>query len=147
MKIAIINGPNINMLGKRDKSQYGQHSYNTFLKVIDDYCTKQNIKYEHFQSNSEGDIITYLQSLYEKVDGIVINPASYTHTSIGILDILLILKCIKVEVHLSDIANREDFRKVSITSNGCNKQIKGLGIDGYIEAIKYIEKCVKNENN
>ncbi len=146
MKIAIVNGANINMLGKREASEYGLDSYDDLKKMIDEYCKKENIQYEMYQSNSEGEIIDYLQSLYEKVDGVVINPAGYTHYSVAILDALKILRCIKVEVHISDIEKREDYRKISITKDGCHKQIKGKGFLGYIESIEYIKRCVYEKN-
>ncbi len=144
MKIAIINGPNINMLGLREYSIYTDENYVSLLSKIHSYCQSKDINYIHFQSNIEGEIISFIQSLREKVDGIVINPAAYTHYSIGILDALYCINCIKVEVHISDIYNREEYRKISITKDACEKMIYGEGFNSYIKAINYIYNKLQN---
>lgn len=146
MKISIINGANLNMLGKREEEQYGVETYEDLKNLINKHCEKENIQCEIFQSNHEGEIIDYIQNIYNKVDGVIINPAGYTHYSVSILDALLLLKCIKVEVHISDIEKREVYRQISITSNGTHKQIKGKGFLGYIEAIDYIKRCLDEKN-
>ncbi len=143
MKILIINGPNINMLGIREPQIYGQNSYNDLIKYIHDYCVKENIYVNFYQSNHEGDIVDKIQQSYEKFDGIVINPAAYTHTSIAILDALKAVEIPTVEVHLSDINLREEFRKISYVSLAAVKTISGKGFDGYIEAIDFLKEYIK----
>ena len=138
-KITVINGPNLNFLGIREKEVYGSENYESLCEYIENYCSKKKIEVEIFQSNSEGKIIDFLQdAYYEKTDGIVINPGAYTHYSYAIFDALKSVLIPTVEVHLSDIYNREDFRKVSVTAPACVKQIYGKGKDGYIEAIKFL---------
>ena len=138
-KITVINGPNLNFLGIREKEVYGSENYESLCEYIENYCSKKKIEVEIFQSNSEGQIIDFLQkAYYEKVNGIVINPGAYTHYSYAIFDALKSVSIPTVEVHLSDIYNREDFRKVSVTAPACVKQIYGKGKDGYIEAIKFL---------
>ena len=138
-KITVINGPNLNFLGIREKEVYGSENYESLCEYIENYCSKKKIEVEIFQSNSEGQIIDFLQkAYYEKVDGIVINPGAYTHYSYAIFDALKSVLIPTVEVHLSDIYSREDFRKVSVTAPACVKQIYGKGKDGYIEAIKFL---------
>lgn len=138
-KITVINGPNLNFLGIREKEVYGSENYESLCEYIENYCSEKNIEVEIFQSNSEGQIIDFLQkAYYEKVDGIVINPGAYTHYSYAIFDALKSVSIPAVEVHLSDIHSREDFRKVSVTAPACVKQIYGKGKDGYIEAIKFL---------
>ncbi len=138
-KITVINGPNLNFLGIREKEVYGSENYESLCEYIENYCSKKKIEVEIFQSNSEGQIIDFLQkAYYEKVDGIVINPGAYTHYSYAIFDALKSVSIPAVEVHLSDIHSREDFRKVSVTAPACVKQIYGKGKDGYIEAIKFL---------
>ena len=138
-KITVINGPNLNFLGIREKEVYGSENYESLCEYIENYCSEKNFEVEIFQSNSEGQIIDFLQkAYYEKVDGIVINPGAYTHYSYAIFDALKSVSIPTVEVHLSDIYNREDFRKVSVTAPACVKQIYGKGKDGYIEAIKFL---------
>lgn len=135
-KILIINGPNINMLGLRDKTNYGALT----LEEINNLIKKENyFSYDFFQSNSEGDIVTKIQQAFD-YDGLVINPAAYTHTSIAIHDALEILKIPKVEVHLSKVNEREEFRRVNYISSVVDKTIIGLKENSYIEAIKYLKK-------
>ena len=141
MKIRVINGPNINMLGIREVNIYGSENYETLIESIKDKCLKEGIEVECFQSNHEGRLIDYIQSCYfEKVDGIVINPGAYTHYSIAILDALKAINVPYVEVHLSDIENREEFRKQSITGMNSLKLITGLQFDSYIEGMKVLKK-------
>jgi len=141
MKILDINGPNLNFLGIREKEIYGTLTYANLCDFINEYGTSNNIDVEIFQSNHEGDIIDKIQqAYYEDVDGIVINPAGYTHTSVAILDALKAVNIKTVEVHISDIATREEFRKHSYVSLYASKTIKGHGFDGYLEAIEYLSK-------
>ena len=140
MKILVINGPNLNFLGIREKNIYGNQDYNSLIAMIEDKCQKDGIEVECYQSNHEGAIIDKLQEAYfNGTDGIVINPGAYTHYSYAIHDALKSLEnIIKVEIHISDINSREEFRKVSVTAPACHKQIYGHGFDGYLEAIDYI---------
>ena len=141
MKIMIINGPNLNFLGIREKEIYGTLTYANLCDLINEYAALNYIDVEIFQSNHEGDIIDKIQqAYYEHVDGIVINPAGYTHTSVAILDALKAVNIKTVEVHISDIATREEFRKHSYVSLYASKTIKGHGFDGYLEAIEYLSK-------
>lgn len=141
MKILVINGPNLNFLGIREKEIYGTLTYANLCDLINEYAALNNIDVEIFQSNHEGDIIDKIQqAYYEDVDGIVINPAGYTHTSVAILDALKAVNIKTVEVHISDIATREEFRKHSYVSLYASKTIKGHGFDGYLEAIEYLSK-------
>ncbi len=140
MKVIIINGPNINMLGVREPEIYGDQTYEDLITYIAEYCEENHIEVEFFQSNHEGFIIDKIQEIYGKVDGIVINPAAYTHTSIGIHDALKSVSIPTVEVHISDISEREDFRKKSYIKPACKASIVGKGFHGYIEAIKMICK-------
>ena len=140
MRILIINGPNINMLGIRERDLYGKKTYKDLIKYIKDYVYNKDIEIEIYQSNSEGQIINKIQEAYSFYDGIVINPAAYTHTSIAILDALKSVNIPTVEVHLTDVDKREEFRKISYVSYFAKKTIKGEGFDGYIEAIKYLKE-------
>ncbi|MBS4889674.1 MULTISPECIES: type II 3-dehydroquinate dehydratase [Anaerococcus] len=140
MRILIINGPNINMLGIREKNIYGSKNYKDLIKYIKEYTKEKDIEIEIYQSNSEGQIINKIQEAYNLYDGIVINPAAYTHTSIAILDALKAVNIPTVEVHLTDVDKREDFRKISYVSYFAKKTIKGKGFDGYIEAIDFLKE-------
>lgn len=140
MKILVINGPNINMLGIREPDIYGADTYDALIKKIADYCDKNNVEVDFFQSNHEGDIVDEIQSACGVFDGIVINPAAYTHTSVAILDALKAVGIPTVEVHISDISTREDFRKFSYVSLYAEKTIAGRGFDGYIDAVEYLIK-------
>ena len=140
MRILIINGPNINMLGIREKNIYGSKNYKDLIKYIKEYTEDKDIEIEIYQSNSEGQIINKIQEAYNLYDGIVINPAAYTHTSIAILDALTAVNITTVEVHLTDVNKREDFRKISYVSYFAKKTIKGKGFDGYIEAIDFLKE-------
>lgn len=136
MKILVINGPNLNMLGIREPSVYGDQSYSALLNMIKAHCEEKGVEVLFFQSNHEGAIVDVIQqAFFDKIDGIVINPAAYTHTSVAILDALKAVSIPTVEVHISDINSREEFRKHSFVSAACIKTIAGKGFAGYIEAI------------
>ncbi|OXZ30204.1 type II 3-dehydroquinate dehydratase [Finegoldia magna] len=137
MKLFIINGPNLNMLGIREPEIYGKLTLQDIESKIKLYCTKNNIDVEFYQSNYEGEIVDIIQSAYKKADGIIINSAAYTHTSVAILDALKAVNIDTVEVHLSDVDEREDFRRFSYVSLFAKKVIKGKGAEGYIEAIDF----------
>lgn len=136
-KILVINGPNLNMLGLREPAIYGNRDYNALTAFILESGLDLGLQVECFQSNHEGEIVDRIQQAYGKYDGIVINPAAYTHTSIAILDALKAVAIPTVEVHLSDINEREEFRRFSYVSLYAAKTIKGLGFDGYREALKF----------
>ena len=138
MKILVINGPNLNMLGIREPGIYGDQSYAALVQFIEDVCARQNVECECFQSNHEGDIVDRIQAAYGNVDGIVINPAAYTHTSVAILDALKAVSIPAVEVHLSDVSAREAFRHISYAGMACVKTYAGYGFDGYRMAIEYL---------
>lgn len=142
MKILVINGPNINMLGLREPEIYGNKTYDFLLKYIKDYCDKINVEVEFFQSNHEGAIVDKIQESYQKIDGIVINPAAYTHTSVAILDALKAVSIPTVEVHISAVDKREDFRQISYIRKYCIKTVTGKGFDGYLEAIDELKNCL-----
>ena len=140
MKILVINGPNINMLGIREPGIYGKKSYADLLALIKKAGTDAGIEVDHFQSNHEGAIVDTIQAAYGAYDGIVINPAAYTHTSVAILDALKAVSIPAVEVHISDVDSREAFRQVSYAGLYCEKTIKGQGIEGYRQAILYLQE-------
>jgi len=140
MKFLVINGPNINMLGIREKDIYGDRSYNDLVTFIQDVCESKKIGVEVYQSNHEGDLITVIQKSLNNYDGIIINPAAYTHTSIGIMDAIKAVSIPTVEVHLTDPKDREDFRKISYVGLVSEKTISGKGFGGYAEAIEYLFK-------
>ena len=138
MKILVINGPNLNMLGIREPDIYGRETYESLCRKIRDHAEKRGIEVTLYQSNHEGDLVDAIQQAYGKADGIVINPGAYTHTSIAILDAMKAVGIRAVEVHISDVNAREDFRKVSYIRAACEKTISGHGTDGYLEAIDYL---------
>lgn len=138
MKILVINGPNINMLGIREPGIYGTNTYTDLLTLIEASADELGVEIRHFQSNHEGAIVDEIQAAYGKYDGIVINPAAYTHTSVAILDALKAVGIPAVEVHISDVDAREEFRKISYAGLACVKTIKGHGLRGYREAIEYL---------
>ena len=138
MRIKVINGPNLNMLGIREPGIYGSGNYEELCSMIREHCAKLGIEVELLQSNHEGDLVDYIQSAYMKDDGIVINPGAYTHTSIAILDAAKAVKVPMVEVHISDVGSREDFRQISYIRAACEKTITGHGLQGYIEAIDHL---------
>ena len=140
MKILVINGPNLNMLGIREVGIYGSETYSSLVDKIKDYAKERKVEVECKQSNYEGEIVTFIQSAYvDKVDGIIINPGAYTHTSIAILDALKSVNIKTVEVHISDLSKREEFRQKSYVSLFAEKRIIGHGLNGYLEAIDYLK--------
>lgn len=139
MKFLIINGPNINLLGLREPNIYGSQNYSALCALVKKTCRENDIEFELFQSNHEGAIVDKIQDAYGNFDGIVINPAAYTHTSIAILDALKAVSIPTVEIHISDVSKREDFRQISYVSKVAVKTFMGLGIDGYREAILYLK--------
>ena len=147
MKILVINGPNINMLGIREPGIYGSQNYETLLCDIESWANELDCDVECFQSNHEGDIVDTIQDAYKKYDGIVINPAAYTHTSVAILDALKAVNIPTVEVHISDISKREDFRQISYIRLGCVASVIGKGTDGYLEAIDLLIDHIKSMKN
>ena len=138
MKILVINGPNLNMLGIREPDHYGRETYADLIAKIERHCEAKGIEVETFQSNHEGCLVDEIQQAYGNVDGIVINPGAYTHTSIAILDAIKSVNIPSVEVHISKVEEREDFRQISYVRLACVKTITGHGTDGYIEAIDYL---------
>lgn len=138
MRILVINGPNINMLGIREPDIYGKNSFKDLLQLLEDTAAEMNIEVTQYQSNHEGDLVDQIQAAYGQYQGIVINPAAYTHTSVAILDALKAVGIPAVEVHISDVDSREAFRQISYAGLACEKTIKGLGFDGYKHAIKYL---------
>ena len=139
MKLMIINGPNLNLLGVREPDIYGRQDFAALEAFIRGVCADEGIGCELFQSNHEGAIVDIIQSALGRFDGIVINPAAYTHTSVAILDALKAVALPAVEVHLSDVSAREEFRHISYAGMACEKTFMGLGFDGYREAIRYLK--------
>jgi len=139
VKILVLNGPNLNMLGIREPGIYGKNTFADLLALIEQTAREENLEITQFQSNHEGVLVDKIQEAYGKFDGIVINPAAYTHTSVAILDALKAVSIPAVEVHISDVDSREAFRKVSYAGLACVKTIKGHGLDGYREAILYLK--------
>ncbi|MGN0743463.1 MAG: type II 3-dehydroquinate dehydratase [Candidatus Fimadaptatus sp.] len=138
MKLLIINGPNLNMLGIREPAIYGSQNFESLCRFIEAKAAELGVEVELFQSNSEGDIVTRIQQAYGRMDGIVINPAAYTHTSVAILDALKAVGLPAVEVHLSDVTKREPFRQLSYAGMACEAHYIGLGFEGYAQAMKYL---------
>ncbi len=142
MKIKVINGPNINMLGIREPSLYGSESYESLIKLVSDYAMENGTEVSFYQSNHEGDLVDVIQSCFKTYDGIIINPGAYTHTSIAILDAVKAVGIPTVEVHISKVEEREAFRQVSYIRSACVKTITGKGIKGYTEAMEFLLKEV-----
>ena len=140
MKILVLNGPNINMLGIREPGIYGKNTYTDLLALLEKTAREEGIEMEHFQSNHEGSLVDKIQEAYGRFDGIVINPAAYTHTSVAILDALKAVSIPAVEVHISDVDSREAFRQISYAGLACVKTIKGQGLDGYRQAMVYLKE-------
>lgn len=140
MKFLVINGPNLNMLGIREPGIYGKNTLKELEEKMLEYCRSLNIDLEFYQSNHEGSIVDKIQDSYQKIDGIVINPAAYTHTSVAIPDAIKAVGIPSVEVHLSDVDSREDFRKISYVSPVCIATIKGKHFDGYIDAVDILRQ-------
>ena len=141
MKILVINGPNLNMLGIREPQIYGSKTYTDLVNMIAAHCESENIDVEFYQSNHEGDLVDKIQQAYGKIDGIVINPGAYTHTSIALLDAVKSVGIPTVEVHISDPDEREEFRKVSYIRLACIATVKGKGFDGYLEAVDLLKNA------
>ena len=139
MKILVINGPNINMLGIREPEIYGKKDFSALNKLLKEKAKAEKIKIKRVQTNSEGKIVTYIQKAYKKFDGIIINAGGYTHTSVAILDALKAVNIPTVEVHITDIKQRDEFRKFSYVSLYAEKFIAGRGIEGYAEAVDYLK--------
>lgn len=144
-RVLVINGPNLNMLGIREPGIYGRNSFADLLILLEETAKELNLEIEQFQSNHEGTLVDKIQWAYGKVDGIVINPAAYTHTSIAILDALKAVSLPAVEVHISDVDAREPFRQVSYAGLACCKTIKGHGLEGYREAIRYLDSLLNQK--
>ena len=147
MKILVLNGPNLNMLGIREPEHYGKETYADLVAKIENHCVDL-CEVEIKQSNCEGKLVTFIQNAYfDKVDGIVINPAAYTHTSVALLDAVKAVSIPTVEIHISDVSQREDFRQISYIRQACIKTISGKGTDGYLlaidELVKYIQEEIK----
>ena len=145
MKILVINGPNINFLGIREPDIYGKNTFRDLLQLLDKTAQELDLEIEQYQSNHEGDLVDKIQWAYGKVDGIVINPAAYTHTSVAILDALKAVGLPAVEVHISDVDSREAFRQVSYAGLACCKTIKCHGLEGYREAIVYLNNQLSHK--
>lgn len=143
MKILVLNGPNINMLGIREPGIYGRQTFQDLLNMLTETGKNLHVEIEQYQSNHEGCLVDKIQAAFSNYDGIVINPAAYTHTSIAILDALKSVGIPAVEVHISDVDSREDFRQISYAGLFCEKTIKGQGIDGYRQAITYLAEKYK----
>ena len=145
MKLLVLNGPNLNMLGIREPNIYGKESYPQLVKLVEDTCRQLGVEVEVYQSNHEGDLVDKIQAAYGAKDAIVINPAAYTHTSVAILDALKAVGLPAVEVHLSDVSQREGFRQISYAGMACVKTYMGLGFEGYRQAILYLKDYLSKE--
>ncbi len=139
MNVLVINGPNLNLLGIREPDLYGKQDYAALVALVEETCAQEGLGVEVYQSNHEGDIVDKIQAALGKFDGIVINPAAYTHTSVAILDALKAVALPAVEVHISDVSKREEFRQVSYARLACIKTYMGLGLEGYRQAILYLK--------
>lgn len=139
MKILVINGPNINMLGIREPDVYGRNTYADLLELLNQTAAREGIEIDQYQSNHEGCLVDKIQEAYGVYDGIVINPAAYTHTSVAILDALKAVSIPAVEVHISDVDSREPFRQISYAGMACVKTIKGQGLQGYCHAVLFLK--------
>ncbi len=144
MKILVINGPNLNMLGIREPGIYGSENYNSLLEKISAHAKEKNTEVDFFQSNHEGALVDKIQESFGVFDGIVINPGAYTHTSIALLDAVKAVGIPTVEVHISDVSKREDFRQISYIRLGCVASVIGKGTDGYLEAMDILLERSKN---
>ena len=146
MKFLVVNGPNLNLLGTREPNIYGRQDYAALEKLVRDTCAGAGIEVDVFQSNHEGAIVDRIQAAMGDCDGIVINPAAYTHTSVAILDALKAVGLPAVEVHISDVSTREDFRQISYARLACVKTYMGLGFDGYRQAILFLKDYIEGKN-
>ena len=145
MNILVVNVPNLNMLGIREPDLYGKADYAALVQLVEETCAREGIGVEIFQSNHEGAIVDKIQEAYGRKDGIVINPAAYTHTSVAILDALKAVSIPAVEIHISDVSQREDFRQISYAGKACIKTFMGLGLEGYRQAILYLKDYLKQQ--
>ena len=145
MNILVINGPNLNMLGIREPDLYGKADYAALVQLVEETCAREGIGVEIFQSNHEGAIVDKIQEAYGRKDGIVINPAAYTHTSVAILDALKAVSIPAVEIHISDVSQREDFRQISSAGKACIKTFMVMGLEGYRQAILYLKDYLKKQ--
>ena len=143
MKLLVLNGPNINMLGIREPDIYGRETYDTLISMIEEHCAARRLEVECYQSNHEGDLVDKIQAAYGKCDGIVINPAAYTHTSVALLDAVKAVSIPTVEVHISDVDARDEFRRVSYIRAACVAMISGRGLQGYLDAIDLLAERLK----
>lgn len=143
MNILVINGPNLNLLGIREPDLYGRQDYAALVSLVEETCRQAGMTVEVFQSNHEGAIVDKIQGALGKFDGIVINPAAYTHTSVAILDALKAVALPAVEVHISDVSQREDFRQISYAGMACVKTYMGLGLEGYRQALLYLKEYLQ----
>jgi len=146
LKIQIINGPNLNLLGKREPDIYGHLTLDEIKKEVDNHCQPKKIAADFYQSNIEGELVGKIQEISETADGLIINAAAFTHTSVAILDALNTLNIPKIEVHISNVFAREEFRHKSMISKSVNGIICGFGLNSYILAVDAIERIIKNEN-
>lgn len=146
MKLFVINGPNLNLLGVREPDIYGKKTYADLVAYVEAVCAREGVEVECFQSNHEGALVDEIQAAYGVFDGIVINPAAYTHTSVAILDALKAVALPAVEVHLSDVTEREKFRQISYARLACVKTYMGLGFEGYRQAILFLKEYL-NKNS
>ncbi len=142
MKVLILNGPNLNLLGMREPAIYGKQSYHALLEFVRQVCEEEQVDFSCYQSNHEGDLVDRIQQAYGVFDGIVFNPAAYTHTSVAIHDALLAVSLPTVEVHLTDTTSREDYRKVNFITPCCIATFQGLGFEGYAKAIRYLKQTL-----
>ena len=147
MKFLVINGPNLNLLGLREPDIYGRQDFRALEDFIRESCQAEGIEVELFQSNHEGAIVDAIQGAYGRIDGIVINPAAYTHTSVAILDALKAVQLPAVEVHISDVSRRESFRQISYAGLACIKRYIGLGFEGYRQAILFLKDYLEGNEN
>ena len=138
MKLLVMNGPNLNMLGIREPDIYGKQDYQALMELVKETCDNLGVELETYQSNHEGDLVDRIQMAYGDVDGIVINPGAYTHTSVALLDAIKGTGIPTVEVHISDVKSREPFRQVSYIGQAAEKRIMGMGLQGYVEGIHYL---------
>lgn len=143
MKLLVINGPNLNLLGLREPEIYGKRTYQDLLSLLRQTGKEEGVEVECFQSNHEGAIVDAIQQAYGVFDGIVINPAAYTHTSIAILDALKAVALPAVEVHISAVSSREPFRQISYAGMACVRTYQGLGFDGYVQAIRFLKQVLE----
>lgn len=146
MKLLVINGPNLNLLGVREPGIYGDQNYDALVNLIEGWCAGEGVDVEVFQSNHEGAIVDRIQQALGDADGIVINPAAYTHTSVAILDALKAVQIPAVEVHISDVSKREDFRQISYARLACVQTYMGLGFEGYHRAILFLKDYLEKGN-